>query len=91
MKPIRLLLIPFVPFYAVVVWIRNLLFNYNILASQKIKRPSICIGNIVTGGSGKTPHTKYLIQLLSRDFRIGVISRGYKRKTKNLVFYAWSW
>lgn len=37
------------------------------------------------GGTGKTPHTEYLIRLLSDTFQVAVLSRGYKRKSKGFV------
>ena len=49
--------------------------------------PSICIGNITVGGTGKTPHTEMLVRTLLEDDRwygknIAVLSRGYKRRSK---------
>jgi tetraacyldisaccharide 4'-kinase len=45
----------------------------------------ISVGNITVGGTGKTPHVEYLIQLLSEEYKVAVLSRGYKRKTKGFV------
>ncbi|MCX7729306.1 MAG: tetraacyldisaccharide 4'-kinase, partial [Bacteroidia bacterium] len=42
----------------------------------------ICVGNLNFGGSGKTPLTNYLIELLKTRYKIAVLSRGYGRKTK---------
>jgi len=42
----------------------------------------ISIGNITVGGTGKTPFVEYLVQTLSKKYRVAVLSRGYKRKTK---------
>ncbi len=44
--------------------------------------PVICVGNLSLGGTGKTPHTEYLIRLLKNGFRVATLSRGYGRKTK---------
>ncbi len=44
--------------------------------------PVVCIGNLSAGGTGKTPMTEYLIRLLSPHYKLAVLSRGYKRKTK---------
>jgi len=44
--------------------------------------PVVCVGNLVMGGTGKSPMVEYLIELLHEKFRIATISRGYKRKTK---------
>ena len=51
------------------------------------EKPVICVGNLCMGGSGKTPHTEYLIRLLSQNQKkVAVLSRGYGRKTKGLLF-----
>lgn len=47
--------------------------------------PIIAIGNLSTGGTGKTPHTEYLIRLLKENYKVAVLSRGYKRSTKGFV------
>lgn len=47
--------------------------------------PVISVGNITVGGSGKTPHVEYLIRLLHNRYKVAVLSRGYKRKTKGYI------
>ena len=74
-------LYPFSCLYGLGVWIRNRLFDYGILHSESFDVPVISIGNITVGGTGKTPHTEYLIKLLKPEFKVGVLSRGYKRKS----------
>ena len=37
------------------------------------------------GGTGKTPHTEYIVNMLKSRYNLGVLSRGYKRKTKGFV------
>lgn len=76
-------LLPLNPLYGLVVGIRNLFFDHGILRSASFKHPVIAIGNITAGGTGKTPHVEYLVGLLKNDFRIAVLSRGYKRKTRD--------
>ncbi|NDW12362.1 tetraacyldisaccharide 4'-kinase [Bacteroides sp. 214] len=71
--------------YGIGVGLRNKLFDWRILRSKSFDVPVICIGNIAVGGTGKTPHTEYLIKLLQHDFRIAVLSRGYKRKSKGYI------
>lgn len=78
-------LLPFSWLYGLVVSIRNLMFDYGILKSQTFQLPVICVGNITVGGTGKTPHTEYLIRLLSRHHQVAVLSRGYKRQSKGYV------
>ncbi len=67
--------------YRIVTDIRNILFNVGLLPSRKFDIPLICVGNITVGGTGKTPQTEYLAGLLSRHYRVAVLSRGYKRKS----------
>lgn len=81
----RFLLYPFALIYSLVVWMRNLFFDLGIFTSKEYSIPIICIGNITAGGTGKTPHTEYLLCLLS-DKKTAVLSRGYNRKTKGLVW-----
>jgi tetraacyldisaccharide 4'-kinase len=79
------LLYPVSLIYGMVTGFRNFLYNHEIIRSAKFKTPIICIGNITVGGTGKTPHTEYIINLLSQHFNIAVLSRGYKRKTKDFT------
>ena len=68
--------------YGTGVWLRNKLFDWNFYKERSFKLPIICIGNLTVGGTGKTPHTEYLIRLLQNHFQVAVLSRGYKRKSK---------
>jgi tetraacyldisaccharide 4'-kinase len=79
---LKYLLIPFSLLYGLIVSVRNLLFDFNILPITEFKIPIISVGNITVGGTGKTPHIEYLITLLKDDFKIATLSRGYKRKSK---------
>lgn len=85
MNRIRILLWPVAIVYRMVVCIRNLLFDLNILPSKSFKIPVISIGNITVGGTGKTPHVEYLAGLLEGLYRMAVLSRGYKRKTRSFL------
>ena len=71
--------------YGMGVGLRNKLFDWGYLRSKSFDIPIICIGNIGVGGTGKTPHTEYLIRLLQEKYRVAVLSRGYKRRTKGYV------
>lgn len=81
----RILLLPFSLIYGFAVWIRNVLFDIGILPSKQFAIPVISIGNLRTGGTGKTPHVEYLVRLLKNEYNIAVLSRGYKRKTRGFV------
>ena len=68
--------------YAVGVWVRNVLYDERVLPSHEVSVPTIAIGNLAVGGTGKTPMAEYLIRLLSPNYKIAVLSRGYGRGTK---------
>lgn len=62
-----------------------MLFEWQLLPSERFSVPVICVGNLSVGGTGKTPFTEYLIHLLKPSYRVATLSRGYKRKTKGFV------
>lgn len=78
-------LLPLSWLYGVGSDFRNMLFNTGILSSKSYSIPIISVGNITAGGTGKTPHIEYLIRLLSERYRVAVLSRGYKRRTRGYV------
>lgn len=82
---LRLLLYPFAMLYAAVVWLRNKFFDWGWTPSQSFGFPVISIGNITVGGTGKTPHTEYLVRLLGHKMQLAMVSRGYLRKTEGVV------
>ena len=71
--------------YGMAVRIRHKLFDLKILRSEEFDIPVVCVGNLTVGGTGKTPVTEFLIECLSADYRVGVLSRGYRRRTKGFV------
>jgi tetraacyldisaccharide 4'-kinase len=77
----KFLLAPLSWLYAFGVWVRNVLYDDHVLPSHKVDVPTIAIGNLAVGGTGKTPMTEYLIRLLSPNYKVAVLSRGYGRKT----------
>lgn len=79
---LNILFIPLSWLYAVVIWIRNFLYDEHIFHSYQSAIPTICVGNLAVGGTGKTPMTEYLIRLLSPKYKVAVLSRGYGRKTR---------
>ncbi len=86
MNLLRILLFPLALLYGSVVWLRNKFFDWGILPSKSFAHPLIGIGNLSTGGTGKTPHIEYLIKLLSSSYKVATLSRGYKRKTRGFNF-----
>lgn len=82
---IRKLLFPFAVLYGWITAIRNYFYNQGILKSYSFKVPTIVVGNLSVGGTGKTPQTEYLINLLSKNYKVAVLSRGYKRKSKGFI------
>lgn len=79
------LLTPLAWIYGAVTDVRNKLYDWHLLPSESFDIPVVCVGNITVGGTGKTPHVEFLIESLSADYNIGVLSRGYKRKTNGFV------
>ena len=82
---IRRSLLPLSWLYGAGVDIRNAMFDMGVLKSVSYDIPIINVGNITVGGTGKTPHVEYLIRLLADKYRVAVLSRGYKRKTKGYL------
>lgn len=79
------MLLPLSKIYGFAVGVRNLMFKWHILKQKEFPVPVVVVGNISAGGTGKTPHTEYVIDLLRYKYHIGMLSRGYKRKTKGFV------
>lgn len=85
MKFLRIILFPFSILYGWITSIRNFLFDKGILKSYSFDIPIIAVGNLSVGGTGKTPQIEYLIRLLSPNYKIATLSRGYKRKSEGFV------
>jgi tetraacyldisaccharide 4'-kinase len=82
---LRILLSPVSLIYWGVTSVRNFLYDYRLLKSFLPTRPSITIGNLSVGGTGKTPLVKYISTFLSPQYRVKILSRGYGRKTKGYL------
>lgn len=79
----RIILFP----YSLTLAARNAMYNSGMLKSVPAEVPTICIGNITAGGTGKTPHTEMVLRMLAasdewKDRNVAVLSRGYKRRSK---------
>jgi tetraacyldisaccharide 4'-kinase len=81
---LRKILFPVAMVYWLVTFIRNWFYDRQIFKSYTFKTPTIVVGNLSAGGTGKTPHIELLIRLLSTR-KIATLSRGYKRTTKGFV------
>ncbi|XOD69136.1 MAG: tetraacyldisaccharide 4'-kinase [Flavobacteriales bacterium AspAUS03] len=71
--------------YRTVTKLRNHLYDKDWIPSTSFPLPILCIGNLSLGGTGKTPHTEYLIHLLKEKYKTAVLSRGYKRKSQGFI------
>ena len=78
----RFLLLPIAFFHHIILSIRHKLYDWHLLKSKHFDVPVIGVGNLALGGTGKTPHVEYLADLLSEQYRVCIVSRGYGRKTK---------
>ncbi len=85
MKLLRFLLFPFAILYGLVTSLRNAMFNAGLFKATSFSFPVIVIGNLSTGGTGKSPMTEYVIRLLKKQYTLAVLSRGYKRKTSGFL------
>lgn len=85
MKTYGIIFFPIALIYGFFVKLRHLLFDIGVLKSQTYKIPIIGVGNLVLGGSGKTPHIEHLVRMLSDEFKVAVLSRGYGRKSKGYI------
>jgi tetraacyldisaccharide 4'-kinase len=76
---------PLAILYGLVTWLRNLLYDKKISSSLNFSVPIINVGNLSMGGTGKTPHTEYLISILKDSYNICTLSRGYKRHSRGFI------
>lgn len=82
---LRKILFPLALLYWCVTFLRNWLYDKGVLKSYSFDVPVITVGNLSVGGTGKTPQIEYLIRLLSADYQVAVLSRGYKRTTQGFI------
>jgi len=85
MNLLRKLLFPFAIIYGFITSLRNYLYDKGILKSYSFDIPIITVGNLSVGGTGKTPQIEYLIRLLSPNYKVATLSRGYKRKSEGFI------
>ena len=85
MNLLRKLLFPFAILYGFITSLRNYLYDKGILKSYSFDIPVIAVGNLSVGGTGKTPQIEYLIRMLSPNYKVATLSRGYKRKSEGFI------
>ena len=81
----RTLLTPFSMVFGVITTFRRKFYQKGWLRSKSVAVPTICVGNLRMGGTGKTPHVEYIAKFLSQKHQVAILSRGYGRKTKGYV------
>ena len=72
-------------FYYLAISFRHWLFDCGLLKSHQFKTPIICVGNITVGGTGKTPTAEMIIDHMRDEYKIALLSRGYRRRTKGYL------
>ena len=82
MSKLRKILYPFSLLYGEIVGARNKAFDKGVLNAVKFSIPTIVVGNLNVGGTGKSPQIEYLVRLLQDDYKLAILSRGYKRKSE---------
>lgn len=82
---LRKILFPLAFLYWLITFIRNWLYDIGVFKSHSFDIPIIAVGNLSVGGTGKTPQIEYLIRLLSDNYKVAVLSRGYKRSTEGFI------
>lgn len=84
MSSLRLLLLPFAWLYGGVLRLRHALYDIGSLRSHEPSLPTIVIGNLALGGTGKTPMMELVLDVLGGSSTLATLSRGYGRRTNDL-------
>ena len=80
------LLAPLGAIFGLVATLRGKCFDWGILKERSFPIPLICVGNLAVGGTGKTPHVELILRLLHQHgYAVGMLSRGYGRKTRGFL------
>ena len=85
MKKLKFLLYPLSLIYWLYTSFRNFLFDLGIIDSIVYKIPTIGVGNLSTGGTGKSIVVDYIIEKHKHKNKITTLSRGYNRNTKGFI------
>lgn len=81
----NILLVPFSWLYKASAFVYHKLYDWKVIGTYQPGVATICVGNLSVGGTGKSPMVEYLLRLLQHKIPVGVISRGYRRKTKGFL------
>lgn len=82
---IRYYLYPLAWIFGGIAWIRRRLYKVGILKTYHPEIPVVCVGNIAIGGTGKTPHAGFITRVLSEQYHVSMLSRGYGRTSKGYI------
>ena len=82
---LKWLLFPFSMVFWIITSVRNFFYDTGIFKSYSFKTPTICVGNLNVGGTGKSPMVEHLIKLYKNDYKLAVLSRGYNRNTNGFI------
>jgi tetraacyldisaccharide 4'-kinase len=85
---LKFFLYPFSVMYDIVTRLRNTLYDRGLKPSVAFDLPVISVGNLSVGGTGKTPMIEYLVRLLSSDYQVATLSRGYGRNSRGFILAA---
>ncbi len=81
----KILLLPCSKLYGAATFMRNKFFDWHLLKEVEFDIPVIAVGNLAVGGTGKTPHVEFIVDMMRRKRKVAVLSRGYKRETHGFV------
>jgi len=84
-QTLRYILFPFSILYWLITTLRNYFYDVGLFKSTTFKTPVIVVGNLTVGGTGKTPMVEYLVNLLKNEYKLAILSRGYKRETEGFI------
>jgi len=83
---LRYLLLPFSLLFRAIVWVRNTLYTQGYLASYVPPIPTLSVGNLSVGGTGKTPVAEFILDYFHQGtLKVAYLSRGYGRATKGYL------
>ncbi|MCL4114614.1 UNVERIFIED_CONTAM: hypothetical protein GTU68_005348 [Idotea baltica] len=85
MKLLRIIGLPVAFVYGLIIHVRNFLYDTGIFKSKSFETPTVCVGNLSLGGTGKTPMVEFLVAALKDELKVAVLSRGYKRKSNGYI------